>query len=45
MRDICFIRRWKKRDKIEPDVVLFLNDSATMVFTNPHGIYSKQLLK
>ena len=44
MRDIYFIRRWKKRDKIEPDVVLFLNDSATMV-SNPHGIYSKQFLK
>ena len=34
----------KKREKIEPDVVLFLNDSATMV-SNPHGIYSKQFLK
>ena len=44
MRDIYFIRRWKKRDKIEPDVVLFLNDSATMV-SNPHGICSKQFLK
>ena len=34
----------KKREKIEPDVVLFLNDSATIV-SNPHGIYSKQFLK
>ena len=44
MRDIYFIRWWKKREKIEPDVVLFLNDSATMV-SNSHGFYLKQFLK
>ena len=44
MRDIYFIRRWKKREKIGPDVVLFSNDSATMV-SNSHGFYLKQFLK
>ena len=34
----------KKREKIEPDVVLFLNDSATMVSNSP-GFYLKQFLK
>ena len=43
-KDIYTIRRWKNKNKIEPDVILFLNASATMVL-NPHGIYSKQFLK
>ena len=44
MRDIYFIRRRKKQKKIGPDVVLFSNDSATMV-SNSHGFYLKQFLK
>ena len=39
-----FYWRWKKREKVEPDVVLFLTDSATMV-SNSHGFYLKQFLK
>lgn len=34
----------KKREKMGPDVVLFSNDSATMV-SNSHGFYLKQFLK
>ena len=44
MRDIYFIEGEKKREKVEPDVVLFLTDSATMV-SNSHGFYLKQFLK
>ena len=36
--------REKKREKIEPDAVLFLNDSAIMI-SNSHGFYLKQFLK
>ena len=34
----------KNEKKVEPDVALSLNDSATMV-SNSHGFYLKQFLK
>ena len=38
MGNLYPIRRWKNNKKLEPEVILVLNTSATMVL-NPHGIY------
>ena len=38
MGELYRIKRRKNKKKIEPDVTLFLNTSATMVL-NPRGIY------